>query len=565
MPKFSDITYKRPDLDKIEEQFNTQLKLFKSASSADDQNAVLKEINAIRNSFMTHSQVAHIRNTIDTRDEFYDKEQAYFDQNEPRYQALVHKLYQLLVDSPYRTELEAKWGGQLFAIAEASLKSFSPEIIGDLQRENELKTQYTKLVSSAKIMFDGEECTMAELTPFEQSADREVRKRASAAKFGFLAEHEDEFDAIYDELVKVRDGMAKKLGFENFVSFGYARLTRTDYDAEKVAYYREQIRKYVVPVATKMRERQRVRLGLDTLRFYDENINFKDGNAKPQGSADWIVAHGESMYRELSPETGEFFDFMIENEMMDLEAKKGKAPGGYCTFINEMKSPYIFSNFNGTSGDIDVLTHEAGHAFQVYMSRDYEVPEYNWPTYEACEIHSMSMEFFTWPWMKLFFNGQTDKYQYTHLGGSLLFLPYGVSVDEFQHWVYENPTATAKERKQQWRVIEKKYLPHRNYEGNDYLEGGGYWHKQAHIFHMPFYYIDYTLAQVCAFQFWSKANTDQSSAWADYVRLCKAGGSKAFLDLVDLAGLKSPFEQECVPEVIEEVDCWLEAVDDTQL
>jgi len=271
------------------------------------------------------------------------------------------------------------------------------------------------------------------------------------------------------------------------------------------------------------------------------------------------------MYHELSTETGEFFNFMLDNELMDLVAKKGKAPGGYCTYISDFKSPYIFSNFNGTSGDIDVLTHEAGHAFQVYMSRNYEIPEYNWPTYEACEIHSMSMEFFTWPWMNLFFEEQTDKYKYAHLGGAVLFLPYGVAVDEFQHWVYEHYDATPAQRKAQWRLIEKKYMPHRDYDGNEYLENGGFWHKQSHIYQAPFYYIDYTLAQVCAFQFWSKANKNREEAWKDYVTLCKAGGSQAFLGLVKLANLKSPFEAACVPEVIGEIGEWINAVDDSKL
>jgi M3 family oligoendopeptidase len=271
------------------------------------------------------------------------------------------------------------------------------------------------------------------------------------------------------------------------------------------------------------------------------------------------------MYAELSNETREFFNFMIENELMDLVSKKGKAGGGYCTYINKYKSPFIFSNFNGTAGDIDVLTHEAGHAFQVYSSRAYEVPEYGFPTNEACEIHSMSMEFFTWPWMELFFKEDTDKYKFSHLGGALMFIPYGVAVDEFQHFVYENPEVTPAERKKAWRDIEKKYLPHRDYEENDYLERGGFWHQQSHIFLDPFYYIDYTLAQICALQFWKRANNGDHKAWDDYVTLCKEGGSKPFLKLVKIANLKSPFENGCVKSVISDIEAWLNSIDDRLL
>jgi M3 family oligoendopeptidase len=271
------------------------------------------------------------------------------------------------------------------------------------------------------------------------------------------------------------------------------------------------------------------------------------------------------MYDDMSPETSAFFRFMLEHELMDLASKKGKAGGGYCTYFPDYRSPYIFANFNGTTGDVDVLTHEIGHAFQMYVSRDFEVPEYYGPTLEACEIHSMSMEFFAWPWAELFFKEDADKYRFTHLSDALLFIPYGVSVDEFQHFVYEHPEATPAERKRAWRDIERAYLPHRQYEGNEYLERGGFWHQQGHIFNAPFYYIDYTLAQICALQFWKRAEEDRTKAWADYLHLCKLGGSLSFTELVREAGLRSPFEDGCVESVIGHIERSLDAIDDAKL
>ena len=307
----------------------------------------------------------------------------------------------------------------------STLKTFSPEVISDMQEENKLYSEYTKLVASAKIPFEGEERNLSQLTPFMTSKDREMRKKANNAKYAFFAENEEKFDEIYDKLVKVRTRIAKKLGYENFVELGYARMNRSDYDAKMVANFRKQVLDYIVPVATELRERQRVRLGLDSLKYYDETLSFKSGNAKPKGDSNWILNNAKKMYSELSPETKEYFEFMTENELMDLVSKKGKAGGGYCTYISKYNAPFIFSNFNGTSGDINVLTHEAGHAFQAYMSRNFEIPEYNFATSEACEIHSMSMEFFTWPWMQLFFFDDADKYKFTHLSEALLFIPYG--------------------------------------------------------------------------------------------------------------------------------------------
>jgi len=332
-----------------------------------------------------------------------------------------------------------------------------------------------------------------------------------------------------------------------------------------VANFRKQVEEHIVPVASKLYERQRERLGLNTLSYYDEKFEFLNGNAEPKGSPQWILEKGKKMYSELSAETKEFFDFMVEEELLDMIAKPGKAGGGYCTYIPDYKAPFIFSNFNGTSGDIKVLTHEAGHAFQVYSSRWIEVPECNFPTHESCEIHSMSMEFFTWPWMDLFFEEDTDKYKFTHLGNAVKFIPYGVTVDEFQHYVYENPEASPEERKRVWREIEKKYLPHKNYEGCDFLERGGWWFQQAHIFKTPFYYIDYTLAQICSLQFWKRAEENREKSWQDYVKLCQVGGTKSFLELVDYGNLISPFKDGCVSSVIGDIDKWLEAVDDNRM
>ncbi|OME89719.1 MULTISPECIES: M3 family oligoendopeptidase [Paenibacillus] len=563
--KFSEYRYERPDVKAFEQKFKEQLNAFTSASTYEEQDQAMTQINKLRSEMDTLSQLVYIRHSIDTNDEFYKAEQDFFDENGPVIQEYITDYYRALVDSKFRAELENKWGRQLFQLAELSLKTFSPEIIEDLQQENKLTTEYSKLIASAKIQFEGEERTLSQLIPFQQSTDRNMRKRAMEASSGFMAENEANFDRIYDDLVKVRTKIAKKLGFNNYVELGYARMARTDYNAEMVANFRNQVLEHIVPVATKLKERQQKRIDVDQLLYYDENFSFKSGNATPKGDPDWIVNHGAKMYEELSPETHEFFTFMQENGLMDLVAKKGKQSGGYCTYISEYGAPFIFSNFNGTSGDIDVLTHEAGHAFQVYESRGFEVPEYGFPTYEACEIHSMSMEFFTWPWMDRFFEDEADKYRFDHLASGLIFIPYGVTVDEFQHFVYENPDATPAERKQAWREIERKYLPHRNYDDNAYLEQGGFWHKQGHIFNSPFYYIDYTLAQICAFQFWKKMHEDQSAAWADYLNLCRQGGSKSFTELVKVAGLISPFEDGCVTSVIGSIEAWLDSVDDAAL
>lgn len=533
--KFSEYRYERPDVAQFEQEFGSLLTVFREAKNADDQAKAMNELNKLRGAVATQLTLVSIRHSVDTNDEFYKAEKDFSDETTPLFQKYITEYYDALAHSEFRPELEARFGKQLFQLAELEIKTFSPDIISDLQLENKLTTEYSKLIASAKIEFEGEERTLSQLIPFGESTDRSMRKRAEEARTAFMSEHEETLDRIYDDLVKVRTSMAIKLGFNNFVEMGYARMSRIGYNAEMVEKFRAQVLEHIVPVASKLKERQRNRIGVDELYYYDENVVFPTGNATPKGDPEWIVQNGKKMYDELSPEMSEFFNFMLDNELMDLVSKKGKRSGGYCTFISDYKAPFIFSNFNGTSGDIDVLTHEAGHAFQVYQSRDLGVPEYMFPTHEAAEIHSMSMEFFTWPWMELFFEHEVDKYRFEHLASGLIFIPYGVSVDEFQHFVYANPEATPAERKQAWREIERKYLPHRNYENNSYLEQGGFWHKQGHIFGSPFYYIDYTLAQICAFQFWKRSREDYAAAWADYLNLCRQGGSKSFTELVAIA------------------------------
>lgn len=560
--KFSEMNYKRPDIKDIERRFNELLLKFDGAQSADNQTEVLAKINDLKTEFQTYSSLASVRNSINTKDVYYENEQEYFDVNEPLIKDLNIRFYKALGSSRFKEELKKKFGQQLFNIADVSLKTFDTSIIEDLKEENKLGTEYVKLLAGAEVEFNGEKMNLSALEAFGESTDRAVRKKAFDAKWGFFAKHAKQLDKIYDKQVKVRHSIAKKLGYKNFVELAYYRLNRTDYDATKVAVFREQVLKYVVPIAAELRERQRRRIGLDKLTIYDWNHNFNSGNPTPQGTPEEIVAKGQQMYSELSPETKEFFDFMVSNELMDLVNKKGKAGGGFCTMFQKYKAPFIFANFNGTVGDVDVLTHEAGHAFQCYESRNFEIEEYYWPTYEACEIHSMSMEHLTYPWMNLFFGKDTDKYKFVHLTSNILFLPYGVAVDEFQHWVYENPEVGAAARREKWLELEKKYRPWVDYDGNAFLESGGLWQRQSHIYKNPFYYIDYCLAQLCAFQFWSKTRTDFKGAWTDYLRLCKAGGSDSFLNLVKLANLKSPFDESLYEPLFSEIKTYLDGVDD---
>lgn len=561
MKKFSQMKFKKPDLKKIERDYDELINEFNSAECFENQNNALKKMFKYSKHLYTNMSIAYVKYTCDTQDPQNVANQELIDEISPLIGVFSDKFNKALVNAKFRPELEARWGKHLFNMVQCQLDTFDEKIVPEMQEINKLSSEYTKLMAAAQIEFRGETYNLSQMSKFTTSTDRKTRKEASIAAAKFYEDNFDKIGEIYDKLVKTRHAMAQKLGYENFVELGYKLLSRTDYNAEDVKGYREQIYTDLVPLTNKLFKEQAKRLKIRNPQSYDYNISFLSGNATPKGDRDYLVEQATKMYAEISKETDEFFSFMKENELLDLETRKGKAGGGYMTYFPDYKAPFIFSNFNGTSGDVDVLTHEFGHAFQGYMSRNISCPDYHMPTAEACEIHSMSMEFIAHPWMEYFFNEDADKYRYSHTVDALTFIPYGVAVDEFQHFVYENPEITHEERCAKWREIEKKYLPHIKYDHIPVLEKGGYWMRQGHIFGTPFYYIDYTLAQVVAFQFFNEARRDHGRAWNRYIKLCKMGGKYPFTELLKRSSLKNPFVAGTVKNTVKPLKKYLKEFD----
>ncbi len=558
MEKFSKLEYHRPDVEGLKkaiEEATAKIQNAKSYQDVRDAYYTLQEREKVEESMYT---LAHVRNTINMNDEFYDGEIKWireaFAQTIPQYNAYE----KALTKSQFRPEFEAEFGTQLLRKLDASLMTSDEKIIPETIRTQQLCQEYSKTAAGAVTDFRGEECNFYGLLKHMQSTDRTERKEAFEAWAALYEKISPELEAQYGEMVKLRNEMALKMGFKNYTEMAYINRNRFDYKKEDAAKFREQVREIITPAVAKIRKAQQEKLGVDKLYYYDEELIFPDGNAAPIGTTKELVDKAQKMYREMSAETGEFFDFMKEYELFDLETRPGKHMGGYMTAMSLFKAPFIFSNFNGTSADVDVLTHEAGHAFQGYLAmRSIEVDALRGSTAEINEIHSMSMEHFAYPWMELFFEENTEKYVTSHLIGALCTIPYLVSVDEFQHEVYEHPDYTAADWKRIWHEIEQKYMPWRDYDGNEFLEAGGFWMQKQHIFLYPFYYIEYAMSQICAFQYYGRMKEDRKAAWEDYLRLCRAGGTKGYLELLKIGNLLSPFEDGTVEKstahVIEEL------------
>ena len=555
METFSKIEYKRPDMGAMKKKLKSLLKQLKKPKSYDEARAAYLASEKESGHLETSYVVASIRNTLDTTDKFYDGEMQFFNRALAQLMPLSKSFTETLLRSPFRAQFEQEFGKQLFTLAEIDQKTQSTKIIPDLIRQGNLENVYKKTTAACKTTFRGEEVNFYGLLKHMESSDREERKEAYLAWAKLYEGISEKLDQQYDKLIKIRIRMAKKLGLPDYTALGYLNMHRADYGPAEVARFREQVRTIIVPAVAKLKQEQATRLGVDKLKYYDESCIFPDGNADPVGGESVLIPITQRMYREISPETGEFFDFLSRHGLFDLETRPGKHLGGYCTYLSDYKAPFIFSNFNGTAADVNVLTHEAGHAFAGYTAmRSQPIAVYLSSTSEVNEIHSMTMEHFAYPFLKDFFGEEhVDKAKYAHLSSALAVIPYLVSVDEFQHRVYEKPSMSAKERRAVWHEIEQIYLPWRDYDGVSFLEEGGFWMQKQHIFLYPFYYVDYALAQVCAFQFYGRMKQDHKDAWESYLALCRAGGSKGYFDLLRLAHLDIPFEDGSVEKAVRHV------------
>lgn len=558
---FDEFPLNVPSEKRIVSKLESLIQELEECGSALTANLAVKHWNKYMTQLATDSSIIYVRYSCDTKNPVYKRAQDRCDELSPIVSNYSNKFAKILTKAKYRKELEKKYGKYYFQMMDASLKVFDEKIIPELIQENKLVSEYDALLGGAEIEFRGQVLNLSQLGKYTQDVDRETRKEAAKAMDKWMGENEEKIASIYDQLVHLRDQMAKKLGYKNFIELGYLRLGRTDYNAKMVKDYREQIAETVVPVCTKLYKKQMKELGIKNPQYYDYNLKFKTGNPVPAGDAKFLVNVAHEMYSDLGPESKEFFEFMMKHDLMDLEARKGKAPGGYCTSFPLYKAPFIFSNFNGTDGDVNVLCHEGGHALQAYLSFPIKIPEYQSPTLESCEIHSMSMEFFAWPYMDKFFGKDAEKYKYLHLSDAIEFLPYGISIDEFQHWVYEHPDATHQERCEYWRTIEQKYTPHKKYDDTPTYAHGALWMRQSHVFGTPFYYIDYTLAQVCAFQFFVEMRKNREKAWKKYIKLCKFGGQLPFVGLLEHNHLRNPFEKGNVAKVIKPLEKVLKEFD----
>ena len=559
--KFNEMTYTRPDIDALLARCR---ELAAKAAAAPDGAALVRlyyEQSEAFAEYNTAANLANIHYTCDTRDAYWKAEQDFFDANGPAVTNASVEISRAFLANPHVDALTEKFGTTCVAGMKNAVLSMDDRTVELQQQFNALVSRYQQIYGGALVELDGKQLTIPQLGPYKEDLDPAVRRAAYEAEAGYFDAHRAELDELYGQIVQNLNAQARVMGYHDYSELSYVRMNRIGYGPEEIRKFRDQVANDVVPQLQKVMALRAKRTGIARPTFTDLPIMFKDGNPKPIPGYKARMDAARTMYHELSPETAEFIDFMQDNELFDVESRPGKMSGGYMTSLPSYKAPFIFANWNDTSGDVDVLTHECGHAFEGYVAeRDPAIPaDLECPGMESAEIHSMAMEFLTAPWHHLLFGKDTDKYALLHAEDSFVFLAYGCEVDEFQHIMYQNPDLTPDERNAEWLKLEKKYRPWIDFDNLPFYGRGAGWQRQLHIYECPFYYIDYCLSTMAALQFFLLSLTDHKDAWARYLRLVRRAGTASYTELLETAGLKVPFEEGSIKGIAQQMTDWLEA------
>ena len=559
--KFNEMTYTRPDIGALLARCK---ELAAKAAAAPDGDALVRlyyEQSEAFAEYNTAANLANIHYTCDTRDAYWKAEQDFFDANGPAVTNASVEISRAFLANPHVDALTEKFGTTCVAGMKNAILSMDDRTVELQQQFNALVSRYQQIYGGALVELDGKQLTIPQLGPYKEDLDPAVRRAAYEAEAGYFDAHRTELDELYGQIVQNLNAQARVMGYHDYSELSYVRMNRIGYGPEEIRKFRDQVANDVVPQLQKVMALRAKRTGIARPTFTDLPIMFKDGNPKPIPGYKARMDAARTMYHELSPETAEFIDFMQDNELFDVESRPGKMSGGYMTSLPSYKAPFIFANWNDTSGDVDVLTHECGHAFEGYVAeRDPAIPaDLECPGMESAEIHSMAMEFLTAPWHHLLFGRDTDKYALLHAEDSFVFLAYGCEVDEFQHIMYQNPDLTPDERNAEWLKLEKKYRPWIDFDNLPFYGRGAGWQRQLHIYECPFYYIDYCLSTMAALQFFLLSLTDHKDAWARYLRLVRRAGTASYTELLETAGLKVPFEEGSIKGIAQQMTDWLEA------
>ena len=555
--KLSEIPYQRPDPEAVLAEMKALTEKLRGAQSYEEARAVFLAREEKSKFIDTMDLVAMIRRNMDRDDAFYKDEDAFWWDFEPKMDEYERSWAEAMLDSPFREDFAAEYGEMLFLNAEFERRSSSEAIVADRQRENKLIVEYGEQFEDYEVPFEGGLVSSDELDAIREDTDAERRLAAYIADGAYWRGKADKLDAIFDELVKLRDGMGRKLGYDGYTDLAYCILKRT-FTKEDVRRFREAVVRYVVPVADAIKREQAKRIGRPyPLAYSDNEFFYKSGNPHPAGGPDDLIEEGRKFFESLSPEAGEFFRHMIDEEMMFVHAG-----GGNDVYLPLYETPFLMVELDGSGDSVRSFMHEAGHTFAYWMNRKRVPADTIKPSEDVTELHSMCMELLSLQHAEGFFGSDAGTYSYALLAESIAFITYGTMVDHFQHIVFEHPELTPAERHAEWNRLEAIYEPWIAFDPEmPYYGEGMLWQQQGHIYECPFMYIDYVLTGAVALELWAILQRDPQEAWERYMALVRQGGSRPFTELLKHAGLASPFDETCLKTACAAAKDWLDGFD----
>ncbi|MDP6592273.1 MAG: M3 family oligoendopeptidase, partial [Candidatus Poseidoniia archaeon] len=463
--------------------------------------------------------------------------------------------------------LEANVVPENFEIPLRAIKSevelFCEDNLPLLTKDSKLSKDYDAIIGAQTVEWDGEEVTITQLGPVLLETDRKRREKAWRLGAERRLKDREEINKIWKQILKLRIGIAKNAGYDNYRSWRWEYLKRFDYTPEDCMNFHAAIEKVVIPFANKLIRERKEQLGLDVLKPWDLSVDpFNREPLTPFENADELEAGCHNIFGAVDPDLGKHFSIMREQELLDLANRKGKAPGGYCTEYHHRRLPFIFMNAVGTHSDVQTMLHEGGHAFHVFESDQLPYSSQRDVGMEFAEVASMAMELLSAPYLTKDFGGfyvveDANRARIEHLEKSIMFLPYMAVVDAFQHWAYTNPEEAMEPVNcdEKWSNLWKRFQTFEDLDSSEFEDviATG-WHNKLHIYHVPFYYVEYGMAQLGAIQVWGNALKNQENAVKLYRKALSMGGNATLPELFEAAGAKFEFDENMLTYAVNLVD-----------
>ncbi len=485
----------------------------------------------------------YVAMTCQTDDPTREQAHLFFiEQIAPRVKPLSHALDEAYLRSPHRAALPERYA-MLDRLISNRAALFRPENVPLETEEAKLKQQYQKTVGAMTVAFRGKEHTLQQMARYLEEPDRSVRQEAWELVARRRLQDRDRLEDLFDELLALRVRIAQNAGCADYREFAFRQRERFDYTPQDCLVFHEAVETTVLPLVRRLRSERRRSLGLPELRPWDLEVDpLGRPPLRPFETSEQLASGVERIFSLVDPELGEQFRFLRDASLLDLESRKGKAPGGYQSTLYERRVPFIFMNAVGMDGDLRTLLHEGGHAFHMLAARADPILDYRDSPLEFAEVASMAMEMLASPHLDVFYSSQADarRAHREQIERTVFIFPWVATIDAFQHWIYTHPAHSRDQRRGEWARILAQFSPEVDMRG--YEDVAGYlWHRQLHLFLAPFYYIEYGIAQMGALQVWLRAGSDRAGAIARYRAALALGGRVPLPALFEAAGAQFDF------------------------